>query len=375
MRQNRPVKPWGRRHGTHHGFIVDSSLSGLLHTTPPQGTRATSTKGDQMTNFQAMTWNVENLFRPPLGAEEADLRRYQRKLDLLAQVIDGLSPDVVALQEVGGEEPLQDLQETLGDAYPHRAVSAFPDSRGIRVAFLSKLAVEQRTDLVDFPPGPALEVRELSAVGEPRLVTRMGRGALRIRLAKEGLTVDLITAHLKSKLLTFSGGRFSPDNEEERAQVARLALERRTAEAVTLRMRANELLEGNARTPLLVLGDFNDVPEAQTSLILNGPPGNEVGTQAFHTRDEGDDARLFNLAPRIPEERRFSRIEQGRPELLDQILASEEFFPVEDDRRRLQEADSHVDFRDGLPSVGGDPTEREKDVAPDHAPVTATFEL
>ena len=24
---------------------------------------------DQMTTFKAMTWNVENLFRPPLGAD------------------------------------------------------------------------------------------------------------------------------------------------------------------------------------------------------------------------------------------------------------------------------------------------------------------
>jgi endonuclease/exonuclease/phosphatase family metal-dependent hydrolase len=328
-----------------------------------------------MTTFIAMTWNVENLFRPTLGADEANVELYERKLEVLARVIAELSPHVVALQEVGGEEPIQDLQEALDGTYVHRAVSAFPDGRGIRVAFLSQFAIQAPADLADFPAGPALEVRELSTTGEPRLVSRMGRGALRIRVAKEGLTVDLITAHLKSKLLTFPGGRFFPENEAERAQVAGLALERRTAEAVTLRMRANELLEGNARTPLLVLGDFNDVPEAQTSLILNGPPGNEVGTQAFHTRDEGDDARLFNLAPRIPEERRFSRIEQGRPELLDQILASEEFFPVEDDRRRLQEADSHVDFRDGLPSVGGDPTQREKDVAPDHAPVTATFEL
>jgi endonuclease/exonuclease/phosphatase family metal-dependent hydrolase len=329
-----------------------------------------------MTTFKAMTWNVENLFRPPLGAAEEDVERYERKLRLLARVIGELSPDVVALQEVGGEEPLQDLQEALGNTYSNRAISAFPDGRGIRVAFLSRLAIQMRTDLADFPAGPALEVRELTATGEPRLVSRMGRGALRIRVVKEDLTVDLITAHLKSKLLTFPGGRFFPDDEEERAQVAGLALERRTAEAVTLRIRANDLLEGNARTPLLVLGDFNDVPEAQTSLILNGPPGNEVGTEAFHTPDEGDDARLFNLAPRIPEERRFSRIERGRPELLDQILASEEFFPAVDDQRTLQEADSHIDFsEEELPSVGGDPAEREKDVAPDHAPVTATFEL
>ena len=57
--------------------------------------------------------------------------------------------------------------------------------------------------------------------------------------------------------------------------------------AVALRIRANELLEGNAPTALIVLGDFNDVPEAQTSLILNGPPGSKIGTEAFHTRDRG----------------------------------------------------------------------------------------
>src|SRR5919199_2126185 len=304
-----------------------------------------------MTTFKVMTWNVENLFRPPLGAAEEDVERYERKLGLLAGVIGELSPDAVALQEVGGEEPLQDLQEALGDAYPNRTVSTFPDGRGIRVAFLSELAIEVSTDLVDLPAGPALGVHELSATGEPRLISRMGRGALRIRVAKEDLTVDLITAHLKSKLLTFPGGRFFPESEEERAQVAGLALERRTAEAVTVRMRANELLEGNDRTHLLVLGDFNDVPEAQTSLILNGPPGNEIGTEAFHTPDEGDDARLFNLAPRIPQTRRYSRIERGRKELLDQILASEEFFPVEDGQRVLQKADSHVKFRDELPSI------------------------
>jgi endonuclease/exonuclease/phosphatase family metal-dependent hydrolase len=334
-----------------------------------------------MTTFRAMTWNVENLFRPPLGADAAERQRYERKLELLASVIGGLSPDVVALQEVGGgEEPLQDLQEALDGAYPHRAVSAFPDNRDIQVAFLSKHAIDEHTDLVDLPPGPALDVRELSAAGERRPVTRLGRGALRVRVAKEGLTVDLITAHLKSKLLSFPrpGGEtsFFPRDEEERAQVAGLALERRTAEAVALRIRANELLEGNATTPLIVLGDFNDVPEAQTSLILNGPPGSEIGTEAFHNRDEGDDARLFNLAPRISNERRFSRIHNGRRELLDQILASEELFPVgADGRRPLQEADSHVDFRDGLPSVEDDPAVRAEDVAPDHAPVTATFEL
>jgi hypothetical protein len=50
-----------------------------------------------MTTFNAITWNVENLFRPPLGAAGADSERYaRRKIGLLARVIGKLSPGFVA---------------------------------------------------------------------------------------------------------------------------------------------------------------------------------------------------------------------------------------------------------------------------------------
>ena len=334
-----------------------------------------------MAAFKVMTWNVENLFRPGPGAGQPEQQRFQQKLQLLANVINQLAPDVVALQEVGGLEPLSDLQQALGAGYPHRAISAFPDPRGIRVAFLSKLAlVGPPVDTVDFPPGPALDIHDLTATGGSTPITHMSRGALRIRVSKGGVTVDLITAHLKSKLLTFrlpgGGSSFEPRNENERAQVGGIALLKRAAEAVTLRIHANALLEGNPQSPLVLLGDFNDVPEAQTSLLLAGPPGSEIGTSGFNQADKGDDARLFNLAPLIPEERRFSRIHRGRGELLDQIFASEELFPrAPDNKRKLPVVDSHIDFKDQLPSIGENPGARAAETAPDHAPVTAVFDL
>ena len=197
-----------------------------------------------MTAFGAMTWNVENLFRPPQDATDEEREHYRKKLGLLAGAGRRDSPDV--------------------------------------------------------------------ALGRGRHATRKGQRA---------------------------GG-------------------------------------GEGGVPLLVLGDLNDVPEAQTSLLLTCPPGSEIGTLGFGRPDVGDDARLFNLAPLIPQERRFSRVERGRRELLDQILASVECFPAgEDGDRRLPEADSHVYFRERFPSVTDDPAEREDDVAPDHAPVIARFEL
>ena len=330
--------------------------------------------------FRAMTWNVENLFRPGGSPGSEEHQRYEQKISLLARVIQEQDADVVGLQEIGGAEEVSDLQEALNGLYPHRSVSEAPDGRGIRVAFISKHAIEDEDDIVEFPEGPALEVNGLSANGDAQPIDRMGRGAHIIQVTKNGFTARLITAHLKSKLLTFprpGGSSFTPRDEDERAQVAGIALMRRSAEAVTLRLKANEMLVGNDRTPLLILGDLNDVPEAQTSLILHGPPGSEIGTIGFDRPDRGDDARLFNLAPAIEAERRFSRIHRGRRELLDQIFASEEFFPVGQDNRRQmpQLVDSIIDFEDQLISVGDNPGERLGEIAPDHSPVVATFDM
>src|SRR5919106_4730507 len=46
---------------------------------------------------------------------------------------------------------------------------------------------------------------------------------------------------------------------------------------------------------------MNDEVEAATTLILNGPPGSEIGTVGFDQPDLRDGDRLWNLAPLIPE--------------------------------------------------------------------------
>jgi hypothetical protein len=126
-----------------------------------------------------------------------------------------------------------------------------------------------------------------------------------------GTDVDLITAHFKSKLLTFLPNRFSPHDEGERARLGAYALYRQAAEAVTLRAAATDLLTSDHEAALMVLGDLNDEVEAATTQILNGPPGSEIATTGFDHPDTGDVQRLWNLAPRIPEAQRFSRKYRG----------------------------------------------------------------
>jgi endonuclease/exonuclease/phosphatase family metal-dependent hydrolase len=330
-----------------------------------------------MARFKVMTWNVENLF--PAGSEFGPKTQaeYDHKLESLAQVILGLDPDVLAIQEIGDLAAFAELVALLEGRYPYIQVSTAPDPRGIRVGFLSKLNIEEYEDIKTFPEGALSRV--IGYVNDKKVteIARMGRGALRILVKPaSGMPIHLINAHLKSKLLTFSSSgkaTFDPDNENERARSAGLALLRRTVESMALRVKANQLLEHNAQQGLIILGDLNDVPAAATTQILHGPGGSEIGTSGFARRDAGDDTRLFNLASLIREEHRYSRIYQNNKELIDHIFVSQELFPGKP--RRLPEVDSHVDFANPLPSLTDDPKQRQGKPGSDHAPVTAIFDL
>ena len=125
--------------------------------------------------------------------------------------------------------------------------------------------------------------------------TAMGRPALHVRVHVQDTDIDLITAHFKSKLLTFPDGRFNPLDEGERARFGAYALYRRAAEAVTVRATATALLnndDNDNQTSVMVLGDLNDEVDAATTQIRNGPTGSEIGTGGFNQPDHGDRQRL-----------------------------------------------------------------------------------
>lgn len=83
-----------------------------------------------------MTWNVENLFAPAVdvgSGRSLSSGEYEAKLDYLASRINREQPTVLALQEIGGEQPVTELQGKLGGVYPHSSISTAPDRPGIRV--------------------------------------------------------------------------------------------------------------------------------------------------------------------------------------------------------------------------------------------------
>jgi endonuclease/exonuclease/phosphatase family metal-dependent hydrolase len=188
-------------------------------------------------------------------------------------------------------------------------------------------------------------------------------------VADSGTPVRLVTAHLKSKLLTFPGGRFNPHDEDERARYASYALARRAGEAATLRVALSAALAGQGdQRPVLLTGDLNDTVQAATTQLLQGPPGSEIGTRGFDQPDRGDPMRMWNLAPLMPPGRDHSRINQGRPELIDHILVSKALVSP------LTAVTAQALIEAPLASIDPtDPTARRNTPTSDHAPVLATF--
>jgi endonuclease/exonuclease/phosphatase family metal-dependent hydrolase len=313
------------------------------------------------------TWNLENLFRPGTPGGPSTDAVYQAKLDKLAATITVLAPDVLAVQEVGDPAAIADLAARVGGVW--HVETAAPDRRGIRVGLLSRLELTAVEQVSAFPPGLRPIQVDDTAVGE----SAMGRPALHAQVQVGDRTIDVITTHLKSKLLTFSGGKFSTRDEGLRARFGAFALNRRAAEAVTVRAAATALLTAAAgaggEASVVVLGDLNDGPEAATTQILYGPPGSEIGTGGFDQPDQGDVQRLWNLAARIPQAQRFSREFQGHRELIDHILVSHALVGLVADGAVTTDAAGPV------PSITANPTARRDAPGSDHRPVLAVITL
>lgn len=310
------------------------------------------------------TWNVQNFAQSDPA--------YNDKLNFLVNTLQTLGCDVVALQEVLDPNALQDLANGLG----FHAIAAAPDGRANRVAFLTRepIAAAQSEQIDQWRLPQGVSVRSLDDNGNVVVLPQFSRPAFRITVPHNGGQIDIITAHLKSKLLTF-GGNFSTANETLRAHTAYFSLERRAAEATSLREYVTGRLAANRH--VILLGDLNDGPEAATTQILYGPPGSQPRgpddathvTGAFQRADADDVRRLFNVTKLVSEDVRWSRRHNGQNELLDHVLASAGLMPRVNGLRQVPAVNILNEDTPGL--IGAHPT--AGGVSPDHAPVTATF--
>jgi endonuclease/exonuclease/phosphatase family metal-dependent hydrolase len=222
-------------------------------------------------SFRVATYNLENYLDAPAGSRPAKTTVAKSKI---RESIRALSPDVLALQEIGGTNALLELRDSLkGDGihFPFWEHVAGFDTN-IHVAVLSKFPIVARRPHTN--DGFLLYGR--------RYHVSRGFAEVDIRVnAKYVFT--LITAHLKSRRLVPEG-----DEAELREQEARLL-----REIVESRLTASPALN------LIVLGDFNDTKDSKSVRTLLGR-GNSALIDTRPAERNGDSQPNANphFAPR-----------------------------------------------------------------------------
>ncbi len=183
------------------------------------------------------TYNVENYTLADRMAEGSFRKAYPKpeaEKTALRAVIRSLNADVIALQEIGGEAFLKELQRDLlreGTDYSYAEVlNAADEDR--HVAVLSRRAFTSVTRHTD------MTFKYFDGVESVK------RGMLELHLATETGDVALFVVHLKSR---YTDRKNDPESALQRA-----------GEATAIRDRVLKIFPDPARARFLILGDFND---------------------------------------------------------------------------------------------------------------------
>ena len=225
------------------------------------------------TEFRVVTWNVRNFFDSADDPERMDERRSASevgaKIGELANVLNQIDADFVALQEVETEPILERLAQASG--YAAWGLEDGFDGRGLDVAFMSKVE-------------PSRVVSHLGeAFGEEPNRFFFTRDALEVFVEPGGFEVGIMILHLRSML-----------NDGDQRRLAEAAQARNLVE--------RRLAIGPQR--LLVVGDFNDFPGSDTlNALLDGPT-------------------LRDLTREVPLNERYSYIFDGMRQQLDYQLGT-----------------------------------------------------
>jgi predicted extracellular nuclease len=283
------------------------------------------------------TCNVLNLALPNRsfypGQDPYSGNEFERKVNWLGERFKALNADVLAVQEVWDDAALRTAVARSGLHYDTVLVPGAengPARAGVqagaqgtpRVGLITRLKVLSFESLPDFPLQAVVQVPGL---GEHRRFERPPLHAI-LRL-DHGQVLHVVTAHLKSKRPKFlqdAQGKPVEDTDDPTVQaVASLRSHiMRAAEALALRLKVVELLH-RTRLPLVLMGDLNDSPHSVTTQLIAATHQVAFDKGArdhalFTAWDvQGDAALRRDVA--------YSHIHQGYPEVLDQVLVSEEF--------------------------------------------------
>lgn len=318
------------------------------------------------------TFNIENLDLPPRS--DASLAA---RAGVLRPLLQRLEADILCLQEVNAqhvhgskERRLVALDQLLvGTRYEAytRAVSSGHHKQGPadvhNLVTLSRHPItRQREVLHDYVAPPSHTMVSGSAPGSqpvrferPLLMTEIGLPG--------GDTLVVVNVHLRAPLASaISGekqGPFAWRSVGGWAEGYYLSALKRSAQALELRLLVDELLSAAPAARIAVAGDFN-AEDHEVPIKLCVAANEDTGNSELARRS------LVVLDRALAEDRRWSVLHHGRPQMLDHVLASRSLYGHFRGCEIYNEAleDEAVGHARSVRSAGSY-----------HAPLVAAFEL
>lgn len=306
---------------------------------------------------------------------------YQRKLAWTGHLFDQLQCQILGVQEVFDEQALHDCAKasafytdaaTVVAPLAEHGTNALP--RVGLIAALPLLAAAE--SIIDIPTSAAIALPGAPEIGlpaedhrqfsRPVLMTTVNLGTV-----ESPVPARLYVVHLKSRRPKRldngeprDSGRYRAENMDDpvietRAHLRTLMM--RSAEATGIRqLLLRDLV--NSRTPVIVLGDFNDHAKAMTTELICG--------RMLARRLDRRDYSLWHAAalarPNVlKRDVGYTNVYMGEPGSIDHILLSEEF--LREGRHAIGEV-MRVDwFNDHLNDLDDDSS--------DHGAIRATLKM
>ena len=275
------------------------------------------------------TFNLESLDLPPRAP-----RPLPERAAVLRPALERLRADVVCLQEVngqhvaGGSDRVLAALDTLLEGTPyatfHRAATTAPGGHGVadvhNLVTLSRFPIvatrEVRHHLLP-PASVTLVTADPPGVGPVQVGFDRPLLVCDIDVGGTGLTV--INLHLRAPLAALVPGQklapFVWRSVAGWAEGTYLAGLKRTGQALELRLVLDQLLGETPDRLIAVAGDFN-AEDHETPLRIVVGAEEDTGNGALAAR------ALALLDRGLPEDRRFSILHHGRPQMVDHILVS-----------------------------------------------------
>lgn len=324
------------------------------------------------------TYNVENLDEDRFNDDGEVIRpSFAERAPILRAALERLRADVLCLQEVHGQEEedqprrLLTLQALIqGTRYEGFNISTTMKKDGSEVYDQRNLVVLSRPDF------PVHQVRQINGerVGHPSYQRRIAgddsaktqtweRPLLHVELGlPSGISLHVLNSHFKSKLAVRHGpsmvDRFTWKSAAAWAEGFFVSSIRRVGAALEARAVIDDLFDADENAAIVILGDFNALPEEVPTMALRGRV-EETGNADLANRV------MLPLENNIPQSSRFTLVHHGRGEMIDHILAS----------RRMVQSFLHSEIHnEGLQDESIAFASDRKFPAPDHAPMVASFD-